>query len=654
MPTHSFARTSVSVLFFSAALAGCPGTSEPPTDTGTTPQDAGPVDAARDDGATPDEDTGVPVDTGPRDGSRPPQDAWGLAPPFRTPLPDIADEDLARMALRILGSPAAGATTEYCNQCHSLTRGRIRYWRALSDDSMARCLTDLSVVSDASAASMIACLGGDGITTGALGVWSTAADLGWFNYVFQQGVATDPTGAHTAFVENAGMPPTSSGLPPLTQDQFDIVAEWFLRGVPALDSVLPADTAPTECLPGVSADVITHVTEMETMGWSAQNRADGSMLSYGCAGATDPLDCLGSEPLAAASGVTSAGQWATIPTGGVPGATLRVLFTTTYESAWWTRSSPDGRWVSHGAASSPNLRFIDLQTDRVIGGNGDYDTFFFPDGSGFLIQGGSTRLCEMRVLTTGTPSMLTFTESGCSSGAGIALYEHLGTSLGGADYWAIASNGGEDAATYDNGGQRPTLRQPIAGYGAGSSSRLTHLTNDGTRFVVGGNADIAHPYEGDATISPSVRLMVTRSAGPGDVTLGYVLRRLITSVSGRSITVEAPEVARYCITGAKPAFSLDERFLAIHHYVVDADAVELGFSGPTDPGFAAYRTRGAANVYLVDLTTGAQYRITNMAPGQYALFPHFRSDGWMYFMVRTESATPEHVVASDAAIRLTR
>jgi len=41
-----------------------------------------------------------------------------------------------------------------------------------------------------------------------------------------------------------------------------------------------------------------------------------------------------------------------------------------------------------------------------------------------------------------------------------------------------------------------------------------------------------------------------------------------------------------------------------------------------------------------------------MEPGQYALYPHFRSDGWIYFMVRTLGQGSEHIVASDAALRL--
>jgi hypothetical protein len=43
-----------------------------------------------------------------------------------------------------------------------------------------------------------------------------------------------------------------------------------------------------------------------------------------------------------------------------------------------------------------------------------------------------------------------------------------------------------------------------------------------------------------------------------------------------------------------------------------------------------------------------------MEPGQYALYPHFRADGWMYFVVRTNGMRPEHVVASDALLALRR
>ena len=89
--------------------------------------------------------------------------------------------------------------------------------------------------------------------------------------------------------------------------------------------------------------------------------------------------------------------------------------------------------------------------------------------------------------------------------------------------------------------------------------------------------------------------------------------------------------------------------MVFHHYVVDADAVDLGFSSANDTGFADYQEVGSSNLYLVDLTTGDSRRLTNMPAGQYALFPHFRSDGWIYFVVRTLE-NEEYFVATDAAL----
>jgi hypothetical protein len=41
-----------------------------------------------------------------------------------------------------------------------------------------------------------------------------------------------------------------------------------------------------------------------------------------------------------------------------------------------------------------------------------------------------------------------------------------------------------------------------------------------------------------------------------------------------------------------------------------------------------------------------------MQPGQYALFPHFRSDNWIYAQIRDTNAAHEYTVASDAALLL--
>ncbi len=133
----------------------------------------------------------------------------------------------------------------------------------------------------------------------------------------------------------------------------------------------------------------------------------------------------------------------------------------------------------------------------------------------------------------------------------------------------------------------------------------------------------------------------------------FVLRRVSVSGSGTSRTISTTQVAHYCIDGGKPGFSYDERYAVLHHYIenTDEDAMLLGFTNARDPGFAPFAASGGANVYLIELATGTIHRITNMEPGQFALFPHFRSDGWIYFLERG-GRTAEHIVANDAALLL--
>ena len=59
--------------------------------------------------------------------------------------------------------------------------------------------------------------------------------------------------------------------------------------------------------------------------------------------------------------------------------------------------------------------------------------------------------------------------------------------------------------------------------------------------------------------------------------------------------------------------------------------------------------KGSSNIIIVDMVTGARTRITTMKAGQYALYPHLRSDGWFYFLVR-DNTNKEFAVASDAAL----
>jgi hypothetical protein len=563
--------------------------------------DAGPFDAGFDAGPRPD------------------------APPLYTES-SLTGVELAREALRILGSRAAGGTGS-CAECHGITRRRVRTWAEQTTVVLDGCLTDLDVMTDVSATAMIECSRGVGATyrPDNIGIFSAASHLDWWRYVFERGVATDWMTEHETFVDRAGMP--AEGRTPLTQEEFDVIATWFVAGAPDANSVLPADPAPSECMSFVSPEVATHAERLAAEGWRARNR-DSGILMYGCAGAATPRDCLSTAM--PARDTTFGADWDV-----VAGSTTRLLYTTTYDSSFWTRSSADGRFVAHGPGYT-----IDLQRGVAISVAAPYDPGFFPDNSAFVWPG---VVCEQSLLTSG-PGSISLRETECTS-ADIGLYEHVGVGLGGSDYWVIT---GEFSS--DDGGHGVTREDPPAFFSRDSTQTFTRMVNDGSGFRPGVGGRATTPFEGDAAISPSSELVLSRIAGPGDQPIGYSLYRIGAIAGG---DVELRELGRYCFPGAKIAFSYDERWAIYHHYIGDEDAVDLGFASAADPGFAMYRTRGAANVYLIDLTTGERTRITNMGPGQYALFPHFRSDGWIYYMVRGSTGVGgERVMATDAALVL--
>lgn len=561
-----------------------------------------------------------------------------VAPAFRNPV-GLPDDQLAAEALKILGAQVAGAQ-QTCNGCHGMTRQRLRYWRALSDGAMQRCLTDLSVATPESALAMIDCTRAmtdvptSDFTPQKLGIYATATQLPWFQFVFWRAYGDEGAAKLAAFDDALGMPQGDGAS--LTQDEFDVVAEWFARGVPMLDETLPDDPPPQSCTPGISADVAAHVATMQTTGWRAINRTT-MMAMYDCGTATDPRDCLADKPLASeqpfGAGWDVAGR-----------GTLRLLHDVTYRSSYWTRSSPDGRFVAHGVENIEGSYVIDLQRDAEVEIATKYDPAFFPDNTGFVFQGGTRNVCGISVLTS-NPTSISMTEPACTRISSVGLYEHVGRALDGGDFFGIDSQ-----FVSDDGGKEPTFTDPDASFTGGGYTDFTPMIFDGAKYVARSRIRVYQPFEGDSVLSPSAKLELTRVSGPGEHQLGYVLRKVVATPSGSTYTITTPEIARYCLSGGKPGFSYDERWIAFHHYVTAADAQELGFANATDPAFSEYLTKGASNLYLMDLATGVPVRITNMQPGQYALYPHFRSDGWIYAQVRDANTGHEYTVATDAAL----
>ncbi len=404
---------------------------------------------------------------------------------------------------------------------------------------------------------------------------------------------------------------------------------------------------PSTCEPFVSPEVEKHVKEMALKGWGATNKENG-ILMHGCSEGQSPRDCLKSYPRATEKPYAKGWEH-------LQGATLRIVREYGHPSSFWTRTSPDGRFVAHGRRSADSElgyrgTIIDLKgAGREIPTNAYYDPAFTPDNSGFAFAGDGMHFCNQSLLLS-SPKSISFDEAGCMSADGVGLYESVGATLGGGDYWVIGGRFQNDDAGY-------VIRHDPPPRFGNEPIDFTPMINDGTTFQPGETIKKRLPSEGDAILSPSTRVFMTRIEGPQHSLLGYSLHKLVATPKDGGYTLDTPEIARYCAQGAKATFSYDERWAVIHHYIADGDAKELGFTGLDDPKFKPYRTQGGANVYLLDLLTGKVRRVTHVQPGQYALYPHFRSDGWINFIVRTapragepsETAT-EYLVASDAAL----
>ncbi|HVK78036.1 MAG TPA: hypothetical protein VM734_32235 [Kofleriaceae bacterium] len=563
----------------------------------------------------------------------------------------LPDSELATQASNLLGIGGS----KNCDRCHALTRDRLRSWESETAAATASCLTNLTPTTPAEAQAIIDCfratpgVAASGWPPHRLGIYNVAARLPWFTYVFRLGFGSEADAQLDAFVGEAAMPRGDG--PGFTQAEWDIVGEWFARGLPRLDVVVPADPPPQTCTTNITPEIATHVNAMRTQGWRARNK-EGGILMFGCQGATNARDCLASYPRPD-DNAFSTGWEAAFPAG-----KLRILRTNTYRSSYWTRSSADGRYVSHGGSATGDQTYrstvIDLQNDREIPAAALYDPGFFPDNSGFVIQGSNARFCEQSLLNS-EPAMITFNEPQCRRNSAVGLYQHLGAAPGG-DYWTV-----DGQFDNDNGGQgqNATLNDTPATFDANAEADLTPMVHEGTQFVPRPTITKPTPYEGDIVISPSARLLISRLDGPSQSsgTIGYLFRKIVaTPNAAGSYDITIPEIARYCIKGGKPALSYDERWMVFHHYVEANDWQSLGYASATDPGFVALRsssTGGAANIFLMELTTGEVRRITTMQPGQYALYPHFRSDGWIYFIVRDRNrGGDEYIVASDAALTL--
>ncbi|MGE0172721.1 MAG: hypothetical protein AB7T49_08050 [Oligoflexales bacterium] len=417
----------------------------------------------------------------------------------------------------------------------------------------------------------------------------------------------------------------------IADDSFYELKDLLTQLSEFIDPVIRACTTKT------SEAYLAHVRKMKTEGWSAKI---GPMLkSFGCSsGNSDPSQCF--------ADATKFPIHSDLVNPSLDVAGTRVLEVSEIGStSFWTRSSPSGRYIANGGPA----RVDDVEKKiRYLIKGASYDPGFFPDNSGFSFHGSGAVFCSMQSLrATGEPTE--FTMGGATWKAyqidpknnNMCLTPREGSPTG-------------DISTYQSQGMGPNNRayvvtgshQTDSGTGGGGMDmdfgtgnlqvyELKKTTN-GYEPGEGPEVNFTLPGEGDFSVSPSTEFLVGRIAaksGPNQPSsqIGYMTRSLSNMMQqGPNYnSANDPTVSEYCVKGmgSKPQLSLDERFIAFHQYQQVGDAL-------------------VSDIFVIDVLQPEKvFKVTNFSGGAQfagrtkALFPHFRADGWLYFLLEPTDGT---------------
>lgn len=593
------------------------------------------------------------------------------------------EAELGTEALKILGAQKIPGARQTCNQCHSINQRQLRVWEThyketsavLKDpnkpprEKLAQLRLDPTDSNSPYSARQL------GVLAAAV-YQEDVPEIREAVKAFRAVYGANALRELTRWREEVSMPYYGEDSERFSKADFALVQKYVDLGMPLLEELIPEAPRPGPCEQSISDELKQHIATMKTKGWEARNR-DQHVPMFACATPNDPASCFvqkkddGTDIFPEVETLAFARGWK------AAGGKLRLLHELPHGTSFWSRNSADGRFVSSGGGELGAF-MVDLGKQletrgaetREIGIPASYDPSFMPDNGGFLIQGGwvasngsrrranpnadfgnredwrggdhwggsGTFYCTQDLFTKPSLVNLTFTESECSSLDNVSLYQSVGRRLADnelSDYFIVnntfESDDGMDADS-------------IPAFGEDQSLQIHVMVSGGSEggYHIGQTASIPAPWEGDTMMSPTTLLTASRLGGE-EKQEGYTIRKIKSSLGEGGYSFEAAPVARICMDGGKANFSFDERYLVTHHYLSRADF-------PSDEAWAPYRDNVAADIYVVDLLTGEKIRVTHMAPGQLALFPHFRSDGWLYIDVRDRNTGKEYYIASDVVI----
>ena len=567
---------------------------------------------------------------------------WEAAPtepgdPTELPTIETTGPELARAALAALGARHLDENnneveqTKRCAECHPMSRYNTREWRDRTNAALSAGINlaeDPDDYSQEQAMDLVNYMRKDSSNPETvfapykIGVFAAGAQFPYFRKLFDKAFGDQGGLEYSRFLARVSMPKGSH--PPFSAEEFATVVKWFVdEDIANLEAVMPEAPRPETCadvtaFAGLGADGLPandtwfadHLDDMQFEGWHARN-VEAGINMFGCDG-TDGQNCF--------DGFERPG----FESSAIEGHSAVVVANFEFNTSYWMRTSADGRFIGNGGGSVSGFgaTITDVIAGRDIGVRGSYDPGFFPNNDGFIMQGGGAGLCGQSVLTnTGLiEDGIDFTEPGCSNAEGINLYQHVAVDLDGGDYFIINSQFTSDPGSGNS--------DPRAGFDQGSTMKFSPLVFDGQNWDQKDAITVNSPYEGDSVLSPSGQMVISRFAGPDGAALGHMVRRVDATASGSSYDIRINTPVRFiCAPGAKSNISFSERFSVTHHY-----------------------EDGTANLYLTDLLTLQTHKITDMPEGTRALFPHFRSDGWIMFLVQSDG--PDRAVAIDSAIVL--
>lgn len=578
----------------------------------------------------------------------------------------LTEDELATEALKIMGAPQVRREANDQNGCsftgcHSINPLTLKQWKGQFDAAMEYLAGDHSRDDKINYFRQNPNDPRTGFTPERMGIMAAGAHLALGANVnatrhpeaYAQGKALAEIfdGNPELYKEfrKEMLMPVLPDYPRLTAAQYEVILTWFKKGMPRLDDII-RENRPTECVDNFEP-LKAHASAVKSSNWAAQNKAR-KLPMFACPTPdqeASPTKCFtqqreGKDIFANSDETDFAKGWAQ------DGSTVRILRALTFPNSFWLRSSADGRFAATGGGQIGGAQAIDLQAtldgkDRDVGLEASYDPDFFPDNRAFMFQGG-TKFCAQSLLEKPTTEKVSFSEPECSSlSAASGLYQTVGQQLGDNSisdrfilYSVWAGDSGQYSATARDTQPRAGSDSAIKIY---TAIALGNDVEEGYK-VQGEPAEIPTPYRGDTMMARSGKIIGSRVAGETK-SLGYAIESLDSMVRDGKYHFTLSPLGSICMAGNKANFSFDERFLATHHY-----------NEPTDyagDDVEAFKEKGSSDVWVADFVTGRKVKVAKLNPGQFALYPHFRSDGWLYFLVVDHDSSKYYVVASDWAVR---